>query len=261
MQQKVKIVSSWSRPGGGTVAHIALTNLLNDNGYDCTFYGKHDWHLDKCQGGLIKDCVIYPDDILISHFIEIPKNTKTKKHILYCHEKDVFPIKAARWDVSQYDKIVYVSEEQKAWQDVDHPSEVIPPVVDKFEWEAPEEKVAGIVGSVDWNKQVHQSVNRALSRGYDKVLLFGEVNDTPYYEEYVKRYVDSGQLVLAGHEDDREALYAQVSEVFHSSISETYGLVEAECRLSGIPFNGKSNNQLILEKEEILNKWKTILES
>jgi hypothetical protein len=47
--------------------------------------------------------------------------------------------------------------------------------------------------------------------------------------------------------------------VYHSSLSETYGLVEAECRLSGIPFNGKSNGQEILSEEEILEKWESIL--
>ena len=29
---KVKIVSGWSNPGGSTIHHIGLTNLLNQNG-------------------------------------------------------------------------------------------------------------------------------------------------------------------------------------------------------------------------------------
>ena len=45
----VRIVSGWSNPGGSTVAFINLCNLFNNNGIDCTFYGPHDWHLDKCQ--------------------------------------------------------------------------------------------------------------------------------------------------------------------------------------------------------------------
>ena len=61
------------------------------------------------------------------------------------------------------------------------------------------------------------------------------------------------------HEDDPEAMYGQISTVYHTSLSETYGLVEAECRLSGIPFNGPSNNQEILSDEEILDRWKRIL--
>ena len=53
---KVKIVSGWSNPGGSTAHHISLTNLLNDNGYDCTFYGPHDWHKDKCKSANIQEC-------------------------------------------------------------------------------------------------------------------------------------------------------------------------------------------------------------
>ena len=64
---------------------------------------------------------------------------------------------------------------------------------------------------------------------------------------------------MAGHESDREVMYGQISEVFHSSVSETYGLIEAECKLSGIPFNGEGNGQGVLEKEEILERWKKIL--
>ena len=256
-KSKVKLVSTWTRPGGGTVAHINLTNLLNDNGYDCTFYGPHDWHLDKCKSNPLDKCVLEPDDILISHFIKVPDEVKVKQHILYCHEKDIFPLKNI--PLAQYDLIVFVSNLQKEWQGVDHPSVIIPPAVNKVEWENPNNKVAGVIGSIDYNKQTHKSIKRALKDGYKKVLLFGELNDTPYYNKTVAKLVRSGKAVMMGHEDEREALYGQVSEVYHSSLSETYGLVEAECRLSGIPFNGTSNGQEILEKEEILEKWKKVL--
>jgi len=47
----VKIVSGWSNRGGSTFAFINLTNALNKAGYDTTFYGPHEWHLDKCKSG------------------------------------------------------------------------------------------------------------------------------------------------------------------------------------------------------------------
>jgi len=256
-KSKIKLVSAWTRPGGGTVAHINLTNLLNENGFDCTFYGPHNWHLDKCKSDSLDKCSLGPDDILISHFIQIPAKIKVKKHILYCHEKDIFPLKQV--PLAQYDLIVFVSNAQKKWHGVNHPSVIIPPTVNKVEWQDPENKVAGVVGSIDRNKQTHKSIKRALKEGYDKVLLFGELNDTPYYNESVAKLVKSGKAVMMGHEDDPAALYGQVSQVYHSSLSETYGLVEAECRLSGIPVNGTSNGQEILEKEEILERWKKIL--
>jgi len=256
-KSKIKLVSAWTRPGGGTVAHINLTNLLNENGYDCTFYGPHNWHLDKCKADSLDKCLLGPNDILISHFIQVPGEVKVKKHILYCHEKDVFPLKEV--SLAQYDLIVFVSNSQKEWQGVNHPSTIIPPVVDTLNWVNPENRVAGVIGSIDKNKQVHKSIERAINAGYEKILLFGELNDTPYYNESVAKLVKSGKVVMMGHEDDREAMYGQVSEVYHSSLSETYGLVEAECRLSGIPFNGASNGQYVLEKEEILERWKKAL--
>lgn len=255
---KVKIVSGWSNPGGGTVAHIALTNLFNENGIDCTFYGPHDWHLDKCNGGKLEDANITAEDYLISHFIQVDPSVKAKKHILYCHEKHLFPL--AQMDLAQYDSIAFVSILQKDWHGVNHPSSLIPPPVDGFSWKTPKDNYAGVIGSIDKNKQTHQSIKRALGDGYDKVLLFGDITDLPYFNSEVASLVNSGKAVLMGHEDSREAMYGQVREVYHSSLSETYGLVEGECRLSGIPFNGTSNGQEILEKEEILERWKKALQ-
>ena len=67
----IKIVSAWSNPGGSTVHFIDLCNLLNDNGFDCTFYGYHTWHLDKCKSGTFNNVYLEEDDILISHFVKI----------------------------------------------------------------------------------------------------------------------------------------------------------------------------------------------
>ena len=255
---RVKIISSWTNPGGGTVAHISLTNLLNDNGFDCTLYGPHDWHMGKCNGEHIREATIGVHDFVISHFIQIPRIINPKKHILYCHEKHLFPLR--EHDLSQYDLITFVSNSQKEWQGVNHPSVIIPPPVEKFEWnKVNDNNFAGVVGSIDRNKQTHKSIERAIADGYDKVLLFGDITDMPYFNESVGSLVDSGKAVLMGHEDNREALYGKICEVYHSSLSETYGLVEAECRLAGIPFNGVSNGQDILSNEEILERWKKVL--
>ena len=254
---KVKIVSSWSNPGGSSLAHINLTNLLNANGYDCTFYGPHDWHLDKCKAGILKDCILSPQDTLISHCIQIPEQVDVRQHIMYCHEKEVFPLKGR--NLAHYDLIVFVSNSQKEWHGSDHQSTVIPPIVRKVNWTNPNNGVAGVIGSIDENKQTHKSIQRAIMAGYQKVMLFGQVNDTPYFYDKVQPMLGTGAVVLADHEDDPTAMYGQVSEVFHSSLSETYGLVEAECRLSGIPFNGESNGQEILGNEEILKRWRKVL--
>tara|TARA_R110000824_G_scaffold74160_3_gene188780 strand:+ start:359 stop:1138 length:780 start_codon:yes stop_codon:yes gene_type:complete len=257
---KIKLISSWTRPGGGTVAHINLTNLLNDNGFDCTFYGPHEWHLDKCKGALLKDTIIEPDDIIISHFVQISPDVKFKKHILYCHEKDLFPLQEI--NLSQYDLIVFVSNAQKQWHSVNHPSVIIPPLVKKVNWTNPNNGVAGVIGSVDRNKQTHKSIQRAISHGFSSVKLFGEVNDQAYFRLHVEPILhNNNNVILAGHQDDPEVMYGQISTAYHSSLSETFGLVEAECRLAGIPFNGPSNNQEILDEKEILKRWKKVLPS
>ena len=254
---KIKLISGWSNPGGGTIAHLALTNLLNKNGFDCTFYGSHEWHLDKCKGALLKDIIIEPQDIIISHFLQVSPDVEYKKHILYCHEKDLFPLQ--KINLAQYDLIAFVSNAQKQWHSVNHPSVIIPPAVDKLSWTNPKNNTAGVIGSIDKNKQVHLSIERALKEGYKRVLLFGDITDLPYFNESVNSFVKSGKAILAGHEDDREKMYNQVSEIYHTSLSETFGLVEAECRLAGIPFNGPSNGQDILHEKEILDRWINIL--
>ena len=253
----VKLISGWSNHGGSTVHHINLTNLLNEAGIECTFYGPHTWHLGKCKGELQDKFFLEEDDILISHFVGLAEKPKCKKHILSCHETNMFPLKDYPLEVC--DVVHFVSDFQRGWHGVEVSSVVIPPIVTKVNWVNPNNNIAGVIGSIDSHKQVHKSIQRALDDGYKKVILFGDISDIHYFGREVSEYASKGQVILAGHEDDREAMYGKISEVYHSSIRETYGLVEAECRLSGIPFNGPSNNQDILEKEEILERWKKVL--
>ena len=55
-------------------------------------------------------------------------------------------------------------------------------------------------------------------------------------------------------------MYNEVDAVYHSSASETFGLVEAECKLSGIPYKGVEFLPKIMNDEEIIEKWKEILQ-
>lgn len=263
MAGKIKLISGWSNYGGSTYHHIRLTNLLNSNGYDCTFYGPHDWHLDKCKSQKITELPkIEKSDIIISHFVP-PSLFKSQcsKHILSCHETNLFNI-----EPTAYSHIQFVSKEQMKWHNNLTPLNknkcfIIPPIVDKIDWGSPNNKVAGVIGSIDSHKQTHLAIELALSMGYEKVLLYGGINHYQYYVNFILPYVQAKKVVIAGHEDDKVKMYNCVSAVFHMSKRETYGLVEAECKLAGIPFIGKSNNQPILDQQEILERWKTILES
>jgi len=252
---RIAIVSGWTNPGGSTVHFIDLCNLLNDNGFDCTLYGPHGWHLNKCKSGTPADISLFDEDVIISHYIRV--NNKVRKHILSCHETNLFPLK--KMDLQRYDTIHFVSDLQKEWHSVDHPSVIIPPVVNNMKWEDPKNNIAGVIGSIDSHKQTHLSIKRALEDGFSEVILFGTINDPKYFNENIISWMDTREVSVAGHLDDKEDMYSKVSAVYHSSKRETYGLVEAECKVSGIPFNGPSNNQDILEKDEILEKWISIL--
>jgi len=252
---KIKIVSGWSNPGGSTIHHIGLTNLLNDAGYDCTFYGPHDWHRNKCRSAHIQDCKLEPEDILISHFMQLPP-TKVRKHVLSCHETNLFPL--SRLSTRGYDEIQYVSINQKNWHGVDVPFSIIPPRVEKISWVNPENNVAGVIGSIDEHKQTHEAIRMALKDGYDKVVLFGEITDPKYFEHSIQPFLS--QVEVRNHVDDKEAMYGSVEAVYHASKRETYGLVEAECKLAGVPYRGKENNPVILSDKEIREKWKVLLE-
>jgi hypothetical protein len=88
----IKILSGWSEKGGSTTAFINLTNIFNKNGIDCTFYGPHQWHLDKCNSDNSKNLKLKTSDRLITHFINLGNRPAIKKVVLSCHEKWWFEV-------------------------------------------------------------------------------------------------------------------------------------------------------------------------
>ena len=258
---KVRIVSGWSNPGGSTIHHINLTNLLNDNGYDCTFYGPHEWHMDKCKADHINRFYTTKEDILISHFIKLPP-MPAKKHILSCHETNLFPL--SQVDLSDYDLIQYVSNFQREWHGVDHLSVVIPGIIDDISWSNPNNGTAGVVGSIDEHKQTHVSIQRAFDDGYNKVLLFGQINDKPYFDSEIKPLLRTGKVSIKNYCEDKEEMYGSVEAVYHSSKRECLPTVQGECLKAGIPYFGMERNMrgpedYLFDNQQILDKWRGIL--
>ena len=257
MKQKVKIISGWSDPGGSTASHISLTNLLNENGFDCTFYGPHSWHLDKCQSGELNSVILNSDDIVISHFLQFPTRP-LKRHIYSCHEKAMTDLKSM--NLSDFYCIQFVSNHQKKHHSVNWPSVIIPPIVDLFDWDNTKTGVAGVIGSVDSNKQTHKAIEAALKKGYEKVHIYGKIHEgVPYYKNNIVKYKTDPRVVFKGQYLDKKAMYDEIDEVFHFSQSETFGLVEAECRMNGIPYTGNHYHPEPATKEEILERWMKIL--
>jgi hypothetical protein len=255
---KVKILTGWSNPGGSTQSFIQLTNLLNMNNYDCTLYGPHNYHLDKCKSGLFQNLDLTNDDILICHFLpNLTTKLQVKKLILSLHEKDLFPLKERAYQI--YDKIHYLNEDQRSWHGVDHPYFICPNVHEPLEKiEKTVSNVAGIIGTIDRNKQTHASIIRAIADNMEQILIFGEVTDHQYFEQYVKPFLSNPIVKMVGFQKNKQLMYSMVSDVYMSSLSENQSYVADECFMTGTKFHGNDAVKEVFEIKDnkyVLEKW------
>ena len=259
----IKIISGWSDKGGSTFAFINLTNTLNEYGYDATFYGPHTWHLDKCKSGILDNSLtIDKDDKLICHFIQLPNRPNASKVILSCHEKNIFEVSKIK---PYWDEIVFLNNKQRDYHsEYNGEFRIIPnlkEVLKKKENNTDSKKIAGVIGSVDENKQTHVSIQRAFSEGYEKVYLFGNVTDPNYYEKYVKPLMNEN-VIEYGFESDKQKIYDMVDAVFLSSKSEVASLVKDECESTGTKFYGNvatDHDVKELTNDEIIKEWIKVL--
>ena len=261
---RVKIVSGWSNPGGSTTANINLCNLFNEKGLDCTFYGPHEWHLDKCKSGRIEDAEpLESEDVLIMHYFNVASKVPVRKMILSLHEKELLPLSGMKH--SHYDAVHFITEEQKQWQldrldDTSGVNEtyIIPNVYDTLESVEKDTNVAGIIGSIDRNKQTHKSIQRALADGYSKVLLFGKLVDMEYYHEKVEPLLGLN-VHFAGYVEDKQMMYNAIDAAYLSSDSEVAPLVKGECFLTGTKFMGNENttggSEAPVSRDDIFDRW------
>ena len=259
----IKIVTGWSNKGGSTFAFINLTNELNKRGIECTLYGPHDWHLDKCKSDKSSNLKLNPDDILICHFVNLSSRPNVKQVILFCHEKNLYEVGKIKqfWDTA-----VFLNKKHKKYhKDYKGSFTIIPnlkEVIPKSEKPKESIGVAGIVGSIDQNKQTHISIQRALNDGYNKVIIFGNVTDPTYYDTQVKPLIDNQKVVEYGFISDKEKMYNMVESVYLSSKSEVASLVKDECQTTGTIFKGTESTDhdgLDINNDEIIEKWINLL--
>jgi hypothetical protein len=259
----VKIVSGYSDKGGSTTAFINLTNFLNDNGIDCTFYGPHEWHLNKCKSGSINDVSYDSDDIVIFHFLDLKERPKVKKAILSCHEKWWFPVgKIQRY----WDTVVFLHDNHREYhKDYIGDFVIIPNLKENL---IPVDKskvknVAGIVGTIEDRKQTHVSIQRALKDRCDKIYLFGHIGDQNYFNSYVKPLLIPNKVIHFGHTTNKQEMYDMVGKIYHSSKGEVACLVKDECYLTNTEFYGneETDNEVSkLTNDEVLILWKKLFE-
>ena len=253
----IKIITGWSNKGGSTTAFIALTNALNAAGHETTLYGPHTWHLDKCKSGMLdNNFKIERNDKVIVHFLQLPARPLCRKIILACHEKEIFRVGQVK---PIWDDVVFINQKQRDFHsDYKGKFRIIPNLKAHFEKSDKTglEKIAGVIGSFDENKQTHISIQRALDDGMEKVYLFGEPN-TPYYDQYVKPMCND-KVIVKGFVEDKQAMYDSVGRVYHSSKSEVACLVKDECETTETPFYGNEatdNPPESLTNDQIITKW------
>lgn len=256
---KIKIITGFSDKGGSTFAFINLVNQLNESGIDCTLYGPHKWHLNKCKSDLLINFRFKPNDNIISHFLKLETRPDVKRIILSCHEKDLFKV----WEVKQHwDEVVFINETHRQYHNQYNGDYTIIPNLTQNLLKSNKtgvEKIAGIIGSFDFNKQTHISIQRALSDGCEKVYLFGEPN-TDYFNQYVKPLCND-KVIVKGFMDDKQKMYDMIGKVYSSSLSEVASLVKDECMLTGTEFigtNSTSHENIYWGNDRIINEWKKI---
>ena len=263
MKQKVNIVTGFSNPGGSTIAFINLCNLLNDSGlYECTLWGPHPWHLDKCCAMPVQE--LKPDwhAVIISHYCNIAKSFPCKKHILSIHESKMFDLKDDKYDKTTWDKIVYVSQSQKNFHECT--GTVIPNIVTQLTKRkkiAGETPVVGIIGSIDAHKQTHVSVQRAKRDGFEHIEIFGDTTDPKYFKLFVQPKLNRSVRYL-GFCDNKQAMYENLTHVYHSSLGETFNFVKFECEMTGVDYNAlpsADNDAEHWDNNRILEAWNNIL--
>ena len=259
----VKIVSGFSEKGGSTSAFIELTNEFNSRGVETTFYGPHNWFLDKCKSGILDNgFVVNKDDILICHFLQLPGRPAAKKVILHCHEKWWFMV----GEIKQYwDSVVFLHDAHREYHNAYKGEFSIIPNLkpDLKSVNKPELAfVAGIIGSIEDRKQTHVSIQRALADGCQKIKIYGSISDQYYYDKYVKPLLNN-DIEIIGFSTDKQAMYDSIGRVYHSSKGEVACLVKDECFLTNTLFFGnEETNNLVssLTNDEIFELWKKILE-
>jgi hypothetical protein len=165
-----------------------------------------------------------------------------------------------------WDEVVFLNEKQRNYHyGYTGKYSIIPNLKEVLENnpKSPETKgVAGIIGSIDENKQTHVSIHKALRDGFGKVILFGNVTDPNYYSSFVKPLVGEN-VVERGFVSDKQKIYDEVEAVYLSSNSEVASLVKDECETTGTKFYGSKateHDTINLSNGEIIKEWVKLLD-
>ena len=204
---------------------------------------------------------------MIVHFGHFPKRPKCKRVVLSLHEKELYKIKENQF----WDECVFLNQEHRNYHsNYTGPYRIIPNLrenIKKIPKIYESKYCAGVIGSIDENKQTHISIQRALDDGYKKVYLFGKLasDSISYYEQYVKSLMDKypEKIIYKGFIENKSKMYAMIDAVYLSSLSEVSPLIVDECESTDTKFYGNSvcyYGERSWSNQEIINAWIDILE-
>jgi len=266
----IKVASAWGGLGGSTVALNNLVSLFNSKGLRACLYtpgqSQNDdskWGGITCSWKHLNNLTFEKDDVVIYHFLKITKRPDVKKLILSCHETNLFPLKEMKDIV--YDNIQFVSNFQKDWHD--QPGCVIPNVITQYKKDniRDSNKTAGIIGSIDPHKAVHESIQRSLrDKDVSKVVIYGSISDPSYFLQEVVPLLSS-KVTYCGISTNMQEVYNQLDVVYASSRRECLPMIQGECLKMGIEYRGfdsntRSSKDYECDDNVILEKWKKCLE-
>jgi hypothetical protein len=279
----VGIISGWSNVGGSTECFVNLTNALNKDGISTVFIGPAHYHVDRCNGIVFSPNV---DNLsfknIISHFINYPpldnKFWKDSNHIVSCHETSVNPVfkrYQSQIKAGLFDYFHFVSEDQLQYQlevcniKRSNKMKIIPNLIDPSleNWGLRHDKIcgrsgkiAGIIGSIDTNKNTHVSIEKALADGCNIVNIYGMITDNRYFSTMIEPLLKNPKVKYMGVQPRKNMIYNCITDVYHYSLNETWGYIKAECQTLGIPFHSFDKKPLkIVSEGDILRMWKELL--
>ncbi len=224
-------------------------------------YGPHEWHMNQCNSDMLCNYVTDNEDRLIIHFLDYEQRPLARRVLLACHEKNLYPV-GDRYQF--WDECIFLNQGHREFHDsYVGPFRIIPNLKEEFprlRKRPGAQSSAGVIGSIDRNKQTHVSILKALADGFQRIYLFGAVTEDDYYQEAVAPLIAANKKIVieCGYMSDKEAMYAMVGTVYLSSISEVAPLVKDECLSSGTRFIGSDACQAesySMDNKSILGEW------
>jgi len=271
----IHIITGYSGPGGSTVALINLTNALNNAGYLTYMYGKYSWFSKHCKYKFsaksldeFNEYNLSQKDQLILHFGNFEKRPSHPKRVILClHEKELYQIP----ENSFWDECIFLNQEHRNYHsNYTGPYRIIPNLrenIKKLPKTSESKECAGVIGSIDKNKQTHISIQRALDDGYKKIYLFGKIsdNEVDYAKKFVMPFIEKypEQIIYKEFVDNKSEMYAMIDAVYLSSISEVSPLLIDECESTDTIFRGNSvcyHRERSWNNQQILDAWIDVLQ-